>query len=1013
MSSHRVTAILVLHDGQVWLPEVVTSLTSQTLPVDSIIAVDTGSIDSSAKLVKGARIPVLPMDRDTGFGEAIAHAVATLPNVNDSQNEWLWIIHDDLSLDRSALENLISEIESRPNVAMAGPKLLGWHDRTHLLEIGISIAANGNRWTGLEPSEYDQGQRDGVHEVLAVSTAGALIRRDVFEQLGGFDPNLDLFRDDVDFGWRVYSAGYAVISVSSAVGFHAEASANERRSVDVAEAFLHRPLLLDRRNAAYVLLVNSSWWRLPFLTVQLLAGSIIRSIGYLFAKLPGYAGDEILAVGALFIHPAELVTARKVRRSQRLVPSGIALRFIPSRWSQLRLAISRTSEWVRSQLFPAEVTEVRTPSILDENLDEEDLLTPASSRNWISLVKRPLIAASLFLFVLSLFWSRLRLGAVSGGALPEQPAGAGAIWNTYFSGWHSIAMGTTTAAPTWLAITAMGATLFFGKVSLLISLVFFLAPLFLALSAHHLMKYFSDNRWLTTSGAVLYAISPVSISAINSGRLSTLMILLLLPILLIAARNWFAIEKMSWRRVFALSLLVAILFAFSPFVFLLGLVLTGFSIYRDYIESSSGVNIVLFNARLYRRIALIVTPFLLCAPWSFELILHPHRLLMDSGFFIQGGGPNLALLGNPGGPGALPWYLLSPLTLVLGISLFSSTRARFIAEIGFISLLLSIIYSSVSITGNGTSVATRLYPGTLMAITTLTAIAAGITVLDKLRDRLISTHINIRHISAAILLAATAIYALSSTVWIVAKVGDAPLQSGREVVLPPFLAVEKDAKTMVIRPRTVGEDVTLNFYLARGGDAILGDPDMAPQNREQLTNAVREIADGSGLTASTTFAVHGIKYLFLKNPADENLVRIIDGLGGFTRASSTNAGIVWKIVGNTGRVLFTNSDGKTSVLPVSQFEFAVTVPEPGILTLTENYAQGWRAMQEGQRLDRKRSVDNLPSFEVTKSGPVSILYDGTIRRAWVSLQTIIFITVIVLALPAGRRRREIEDSELA
>ena len=1013
MSSHRVTAILVLHDGQVWLPEVVTSLTSQTLPVDSIVAVDTGSIDTSAKLVKGARIPVLPMDRDTGFGEAIAHAVATLPNVNDSQNEWLWIIHDDLSLDRSALENLISEIESRPNVAMAGPKLLGWHDRTHLLEIGISIAANGNRWTGLEPSEYDQGQRDGVHEVLAVSTAGALIRRDVFEQLGGFDPNLDLFRDDVDFGWRVYSAGYAVISVSSAVGFHAEASANERRSVDVAEAFLHRPLLLDRRNAAYVLLVNSSWWRLPFLTVQLLAGSIIRSIGYLFAKLPGYAGDEILAVGALFIHPAELVTARKVRRSQRLVPSGIALRFIPSRWSQLRLAISRTSEWVRSQLFPAEVTEVRTPSILDENLDEEDLLTPASSRNWISLVKRPLIAASLFLFVLSLFWSRLRLGAVSGGALPEQPAGAGAIWNTYFSGWHSIAMGTTTAAPTWLAITAMGATLFFGKVSLLISLVFFLAPLFLALSAHHLMKYFSDNRWLTTSGAVLYAISPVSISAINSGRLSTLMILLLLPILLIAARNWFAIEKMSWRRVFALSLLVAILFAFSPFVFLLGLVLTGFSIYRDYIESSSGVNIVLFNARLYRRIALIVTPFLLCAPWSFELILHPHRLLMDSGFFIQGGGPNLALLGNPGGPGALPWYLLSPLTLVLGISLFSSTRARFIAEIGFISLLLSIIYSSVSITGNGTSVATRLYPGTLMAITTLTAIAAGITVLDKLRDRLISTHINIRHISAAILLAATAIYALSSTVWIVAKVGDAPLQSGREVVLPPFLAVEKDAKTMVIRPRTVGEDVTLNFYLARGGDAILGDPDMAPQNREQLTNAVREIADGSGLTASTTFAVHGIKYLFLKNPADENLVRIIDGLGGFTRASSTNAGIVWKIVGNTGRVLFTNSDGKTSVLPVSQFEFAVTVPEPGILTLTENYAQGWRAMQEGQRLDRKRSVDNLPSFEVTKSGPVSILYDGTIRRAWVSLQTIIFITVIVLALPAGRRRREIEDSELA
>ena len=1013
MSSHRVTAILVLHDGQLWLPEVVASLTSQTLPVDSIVAIDTGSIDSSAKLVKGARIPVLPMDRDTGFGEAIAHAVASLPNVSDPQNEWLWIIHDDLSLDRAALENLISEIETRPNVAMAGPKLLGWHDRTHLLEIGISIAANGNRWTGLEPSEYDQGQRDGVHEVLAVSTAGALIRRDVFEQLGGFDPNLDLFRDDVDFGWRVYSAGYAVISVSNAIGFHAEASANERRSVDVAEAFLHRPLLLDRRNAAYVLLVNSSWWRLPLLTIQLLAGSIFRSIGYLFAKLPGYASDEILAVGALFLHPAELVTARKVRRVQRLVPSGIALKFIPSRWSQLRLTLSRSAEWIRSQIFPAEVTEVRTPSILDENLDEEDLLTPSSNRNWVTLVKRPLIAASLFLIVFSLFWSRLRLGAISGGALPEQPAGVSAIWNTYFSGWHSIAMGTTTAAPTWLAIIAFAATALFGKVSLLITILFFLAPLLLALSAHNLLKGFSENRWLTTSGAVLYAISPVAISTINSGRLSTLIILLLLPLLLITTRGWFEIESFSWRRVFALSLLVAVLFAFSPFVFLLGLVLTGFSIYRDYLESSSGVNIALFNARMYRRIAMVVTPFLLCAPWSFELILNPHRLLMDSGFLIPGGGPNLALFGNPGGPGSLPTYLLSPLTLVLGISLFSSTRARFIAEIGFVSLVLSIIYSSISLTGNGTSVATRLYPGTLMVITTLTAICAGITVLDKLRERLISTHVNMRHISAAILLIATAGYAISSTVWVVAKVGDAPLQSGREVVLPPFLAVEKDAKTMVIRPRTVGDDVTLNFYLARGGDAILGEPDMAPQNREQLTNAVREIADGSGLTASTTFAVHGIKYLFLKSPADENLVRIIDGLGGFTRASSTSAGIVWKISGSTGQIIFTDTAGKSSVLPISQFDFEVSVPAAGTLTLTENYAQGWRAMQEGQRLVRNRNVDNLPVFEVTKSGPVTLLYDGTLRRAWVSLQTIIFITVIVLALPAGRRRREIEDAELS
>ena len=1011
MSSHRVTAILVLHDGATWLPEVVASLTSQTHQIDQIVAVDTGSKDSSAKLVKGARIPVLPMDRETGFGEAILHAVSTLPAVTDPEHEWLWIIHDDLSVHRKALANLVSEVKTRPNVAMAGPKLLGWHDRTHLLEIGISIAANGNRWTGLEPSEYDQGQRDGVHEVLAVSTAGALIRRDVFEQLGGFDPNLDLFRDDVDFGWRLYSAGYAAIAVSSAVAFHAEASANERRTVDVAEAFLHRPLLLDRRNAAYVLLSNSSWWRLPLLTLQLLTGSILRAIGFLFAKLPGYASDEILAVGTLFVHPGELFQARKVRRSQRLVPAGIALKFIPSRWSQIRLSLSRSAEWIRSQIFPDEISEVRDISMLDENLDEEDLLTPASNRNWFSLIKRPLVALPVFLFILTLIWSRNRFGSIFGGALPEQPAGVSDIWNTYLSGWHSIGMGTSAAAPTWLAILALFATPFLGSLKLFVTLLFLMAPLLIAGSGYLLLRRLSNNRWLTVGASLLYAISPVAISAINSGRLSTVMVLILLPLFISAAQGIATLDQFTWRRIFGLSLLGSVLFAFSPILLLAGLLFNVFAIYRDYMASEQGRNAELFNNRLYRRLALVITPVLICAPWSFELLVQPKRFFIDSGFLLPGGGPNLALIGNPGGPGSLPIFILSPLTLVLGISLFSSTRARLVAELGFISLLSAILLSTLSITGNGTSIATPIYAGSLITLTTLAAISASVIMLDKLRERLITTNINFRHISAGVLLIFTALYTATSISWIVTSGANSPLQTGKDVVLPAFLAIETDAKTMVIRPRSNNQEVSLNYYLARGGDATLAQPDLAPADREQISAAVQELADGTGLTASTTFAVHGIKYLFLKSPIDENIARVIDGLGGFSRASSTNAGIVWKISVNTGSILFTDTFGKSSVL--QQGKLGITVNEPGEMTLTENYSQGWRAMQDGARLERKPSVDGMPVFTVTEPGLVTLMYDGTSRRAWVSFQTIVLVTVVILALPAGRRRREIEDAELA
>jgi hypothetical protein len=555
------------------------------------------------------------------------------------------------------------------------------------------------------------------------------------------------------------------------------------------------------------------------------------------------------------------------------------------------------------------------------------------------------------------------------------------------------------------------ATPFFGSLKFFIAILFFVAPLLIAGSGYLLLRQLSNNRWLTVGASLLYAISPIAISAINSGRLSTVMVLILLPLFISAAQGIFTLDKTTWRRIFGLSLLGSVLFAFSPILLIVGLLINIFAIYRDYSASERGINTELFNQRLYRRLALVITPVLMCAPWSFELLVEPKRFFIDSGFLLPGGGPNLALLGNPGGPGSLPFFIVSPLTLVLGISLFSSTKARFVAELGFISLLAAVLLSTVSMTGNGTSIATPIYAGSLLTLATISAISASVIMLDKLRERLITTNINFRHISAAVLLIVTALYTVTSISWIVSSGANSPLQTGKEVVLPAFLAIEGDAKTMVIRPRTTGQEVTLNYYLARGGDATLAQPDIAPADRDQISAAVQELADGTGLTASTTFAVHGIKYLFLKSPVDENIARVIDGLGGFSRASSTNAGIVWKISVNTGAILFTNSSGNSSV--VQQGKLGITVNEPGELTLTENYSQGWRAMQDGSRLERKRSVDGMPVFTVTEPGSVTLMYDGTSRRAWISFQTIVIVTVMVLALPAGRRRREIEDAELA
>ena len=75
VDKHRVTAVLVSHNGAIWLPEVVAALNSQTRPIDFITAVDTGSEDASTKLLKSARIPFFTTDQETGFGQAVSLAV--------------------------------------------------------------------------------------------------------------------------------------------------------------------------------------------------------------------------------------------------------------------------------------------------------------------------------------------------------------------------------------------------------------------------------------------------------------------------------------------------------------------------------------------------------------------------------------------------------------------------------------------------------------------------------------------------------------------------------------------------------------------------------------------------------------------------------------------------------------------------------------------------------------------------------------------------------------------------
>lgn len=331
-----VAVLLVSHDGARWLPVVVEGLRSQTHAPDHVVCVDTGSRDEGPDLLERSFGAVRSLPSGTGFPEAVRVAAAEAGDV-----EWLWILHDDATPAPDALERLLAAAREHPEADLLGPKLREWPSLRRLLEVGVTISATGRRETGLERGEYDQGQHDDVRRVLAVHSAGLLVRRAVLEELGGFDDRLPLFGNDLDLGWRAAAAGRTTLVVPQAVVFHAEAAHRGVRRTALTGRHTH---FHERRGALYTLLANTSSRLLPLLVVRLVLGTLLRVLGYLLVRSPGEALDELAAL--LAVRPGVVRAARRERRARTGSPSPAVRGLLAPWWLPYRHGLDAVGDLV-------------------------------------------------------------------------------------------------------------------------------------------------------------------------------------------------------------------------------------------------------------------------------------------------------------------------------------------------------------------------------------------------------------------------------------------------------------------------------------------------------------------------------------------------------------------------------------------------------------------------------------------------------------------------------------------
>lgn len=1041
---HVVTAVLVAHDGARWLPDALAGLLGQERPVQSAMAADTGSADESAQLLSDAlgADRVLHLARRTGFGQAVEEANRTagvltqddlaylrrpsgwdpvtrswrddaydMPELPHGEPvQWLWLLHDDSAPEPDALAQLLRVVENerelgRDDVAVVGPKLRGWYDRRQLLEVGVTIAHSGRRWTGLDRREQDQGQHDHVKPSLAVSTAGMLIRRDVFEELGGFDRRLPLMRDDVDLCWRATAAGHRVLVAPEAVVRHAEASSRERRTVDCVGRSAASPHMVDKAGAVYTLLVNSRTAQLPWVLLRIVLGTLLRIVAYLVGKVPGQAVDEIRGLLSVLLRPERIIAGRR-RRGRSQLDKGELRPLFPPPGATVRATVEQAA----GDLFGRSDAETspagRHGGAVESGPGDDDAeflqVEQFARLKRVARAPGPVLFALLLLASLVACRGLLGGGALAGGTLLPAPADSAELWSRYLDAWHPVGAGGAEAAPPYLAVVAMLASLLFGSAGLAVTVLLVASVPLAGFTAYFASRPLVESRLLRAWAAIVYAFLPAVTGALATGRLGTAVLAILLPLIARAGTAAAGLANStgargSWRATWAYALLLTITTAFTPIVWPIALLLgLGLLVVRRRELTAYGP----------RFLAQLGTPLLILAPWSLTLL--------PFGFFQEAGleyAPSTAsatdLLGvSPGGPGTVGGLTLIGVVLAALAALLRSERQPAIRT-AWTAALVALVLAVLSNSSTWAGPATLVYGIALLAAATLGA--------DGARHRVAEQSFGWRQPVAVLIALAAAVGPLLAAVGWVIGGADGPLERRDPVQVPAFVAEESgtrdQARTLVLDSDSTAE---VGYTLVRGSGVRLGDAELtagAGEN-EQLDKVVANLVAGSGADQTDELGGFAVRYVLVRPGAPREVSRVLDATPGLSRLSQQDGSALWRVDRQVARVTVESSSGAPRAVAAGPVEVHTTIPSGGsgrVLRLADTADESWTATLDGKPLTPTTVDGWAQGFQLpVDGGRLDVTFDAPVTHTgWLWTQGSLAVVLVVLALPG--RRRDVDD----
>ncbi len=907
----RVIAILIARSGADDLDRALAALAAQTRPADVLIAVDlvegTRPTNSESPFTAAGAAQVLSLPGGTPFGKAIAHAMKFAPPA-ESESEWLWLLGQDNAPAPAALANLLGAVEIAPSVGVAGPKLIDSRDPTIISELGQTMSRFGAT-VSLVSDELDQGQHDTQDDVLGVSGAGMLVRRNLWSALGGFDPGLPTIDAGLDFSVRVRLNGYRVIvvpeaSVSSAGGpeLFGRATSSRARTFRISRAAqLHRRL------------VYSPAWALVFHWLALVPLAILRSIGDLIAKHPVAIGGEIAAAFSTAFSGGIGAARRNLRKGRRLGWAAIAGLRMPS----------------------AEVRERRMQAREAEIIDAD----PAAARAFTQSDTRASFIGhgGLWVMLLTALVSLLAYGsligteALNGGGLRPITHTVAQLWSNIGIGWRHIGTGTFGAADPFAAVVAVLGSLTWWSPTFSIVLLYLLALPLAALGAWFVARRLSRNPWMPTLAAILWAFSPPLLSAVSGGHLGALVAHLLLPWLVLAALG----AARSWAASGAAALLFAAVAASAPslvpallLLFVVLLVARPTKIHR--VVGIPLPALVLFAPLIVQQVLRANPPGLLADPgapvtqtpasgWQLALgdatgTLHGWPSVLTNLSSQAASAPGLAVQGLAV-PGLTAPMLVSALLAPLGIlallALFlpGARRAIPMLLVAFVGYATALLSSVVQVGAVGSLPAT-VWAGSGLSLLWLGLIGAAVVALEALG----------RSLGPLSVLTALTAVALALPLLGAFILGTSAVHPSNGRILPALVGAQSTGSpfvgTLVITSQ--GED-GVSARLERGLGASLDDHSTLVSTKPKPSASDKRLAVLAGNLATTSgfdYAAEltslGISFVLVPDSIDGDqthftTLRSLAGNAVLSPVGVTSTGQLWRFDGVTTAPDFTTT----------------------------------------------------------------------------------------------------------